>query len=107
MQVNADMLIQSLPDEHLDIFARRLTAWLLQNEGPEGETADEFTDSRAKAILRTTDLLDSPTLNSFFKLMTNVKAIRILLAQLLKDNALANEDDIQTLASIRLAGPNR
>ena len=53
-------------------FARQLLSWLLV----EVNENEPFAESRAKALLRATEVVDDPTLHDFARLMGNEKAVR-------------------------------
>jgi hypothetical protein len=99
--------IQSIrEDSHLPIFANRLTRWLietLQAEVPppfgEGATSN-FTSSRAKALLRTTAVIDDPTLQDFDRLMQTAALVRIALYDLVQESGLADQAEIQAMAAV-------
>ncbi|VAW43404.1 hypothetical protein MNBD_CHLOROFLEXI01-3120 [hydrothermal vent metagenome] len=98
------VLPKHLDDAHLPIFAQRLTEWLIadinqadlnQNE----ESVPEFTESRAKALLRAAGVVDDPTLHDFARLMDGGStAVRIALHDLLQKTTLAENEEITTLA---------
>ena len=53
-------LMQSLPDTHLGLFATRLREWLITDLNKSDEPVPEFTESRAKALLRAANVIDDP-----------------------------------------------
>ena len=61
------------------------------------EDVPSFTESRAKALLRASDVLDDPTLHDFLRLMENTTAVRIALYDLLESTDLALRAPIKRL----------
>ncbi|MCI0397503.1 MAG: hypothetical protein L0332_14570 [Chloroflexi bacterium] len=97
--------IQSLPDsQHLAAFAGRLREWLVSDLNSGGENPPEFTESRAKALLRAAAAVDDPTLNDFARLVENDSVARVALYDLLKDSALGVEPQVAALAGPSPAG---
>jgi hypothetical protein len=99
-----ELLRSNLDDAHLTLFAGRLNEWLVAdlNQG-EGE-APAFTDSRAKALLRAADVVDSPTLHSFARLLGEegdglTTAVRVFLYRLLHESDLAENEGVLALAT--------
>ncbi len=104
MQNAALELIQLLPDyDHLNLLAARLRAWLVADLNSSDEPVPEFTESRAKALLRASDLMDDPTRHSFERLMAQETAVRIALYDLLKEGELASSDEVTALVSTTAA----
>ena len=93
-------------DGHLPFFADRLTRWLvetLQTASPPhsgGESAPAFTDSRAKALLWATEVIDDPTLQDFGRLMQTPVLMRIALYDLLKESGLAGNAEVQAMTAV-------
>jgi hypothetical protein len=58
----------------------------------------DFTESRARALLRAADLLDDPTRHSFERLVENETALRVALYDLLVKSELAANEDVNGLA---------
>ena len=106
MQDTTLSLIQTQPDQpHLALFASRLTAWLIDDLNQSAEPVAEFTESRAKALLRASDLLDDPTRHSFERLVQQELPIRLALHQLLNEAKLAENNEIQALATTTAQSP--
>jgi hypothetical protein len=100
MQDAAKNLVQALPDyDHLLQFAENLRQWLVADLNRSEETVPDFTESRAKALLRAADLLDDPTRHSFDRLLENETALRIALFDLLQESELADDETIAALAA--------
>jgi hypothetical protein len=99
------ILPKYLDDAHLPIFALRLTEWLIadlnQPELNQGEeSVPDFTESRAKALLRAAGVVDDPTLHDFARLVgSGNTAVRIALHDLLQKTTLAEEDEVTALAT--------
>lgn len=100
MQNEALELIQSVPDyNHLNLLAVRLRDWLVADLNRSDDPVPDFTESRARALLRASDLLDDPTRHSFDRLMDQESAVRVALYDLFADSELVNSDEIAALAS--------
>ena len=95
----ATTLIQTIADEHLRVFAGRLADWLIGDLNKSSQSSAAFTESRARALLRAADVIDDPTLHSFTGLMENDTAVRVALHDLLAQSGLAQNDDVQALAT--------
>jgi hypothetical protein len=101
--------IRSIREEsHLPVFANRLSRWLVEDlnsaEGATGSPATaslpDFTDSRAKALLRVTEVVDDVTLQDFGRLMQTPALVRIALFDLLQESELGNESEVQAMAAV-------
>ena len=104
MHTAALELIQIIPNtDHLTFFAERLLAWLVTDLNRSDEAVPEFTESRARALLRASDLLDDPTRHSFERLMEQETAVRIALYDLLKESELSESDEVVALAATTAA----
>ncbi len=104
MQNAALELIQLVPDtDHLNFLAERLLVWLVSDLNRSDEAVPDFTESRAKALLRASDLLDDPTRHSFERLMEQETGIRIALYDLLNESELAESDEVVALVSTTAA----
>jgi hypothetical protein len=100
MQDEAKNLVQALPDkDHLLLFADRLRGWLVADLNRSEEPVPDFTESRAKALLRAADLLDDPTRHGFDRLLENETALRIALFDLLLDSELVENEAVAALAA--------
>lgn len=100
-------LVQSLRDDtHTAVFAHRLLSWLTADGRPR---PPEFSDSRARALLRGAAGLDDPTLHNFQRLVADPPAARVALYDLLDSSGLADNTEVTTLAlqvrSSRFSGP--
>ncbi|MCA9933250.1 MAG: hypothetical protein H6662_09025 [Ardenticatenaceae bacterium] len=105
MEESALTLIQALPDTHLQLFAARLCEWLIADLNQSDEPVPDFTESRAKALLRAANVIDDPTLHSFSKLVdwetgsTPETAVRLTLYDLLNETNLADESEVQAIGA--------
>ncbi|MEM7335106.1 MAG: hypothetical protein AAF490_23715 [Chloroflexota bacterium] len=97
------LLTTHLPDTHLALFIHRLTQWLLTDHNEQEEMA-AFTESRAKALLRATNVIDDPTLKDFFQRLESETAVRVALHTLLNETELASNDEIVALAATSGSG---
>jgi hypothetical protein len=88
-----------LDDAHLSLFANRLTEWLVADLNRGGEGTAAFTESRAKALLRASGFVDEPTLHDFMRLMEGATAVRLALHDLLDTTTLAENNELQALAT--------
>jgi hypothetical protein len=59
----------------------------------------DFTESRAKALLRAADAVDAPTLDDFARLMENETAVRPALHDLLGESELASSDQLPVISN--------
>ena len=98
----AQELIQShLSDDHLALFAHRLSEWLIADLNNSDESVPDFTESRAKALLRASNVVDDPTRHSFMKLLeSNDTAVRLALYDLLKESGLAENEEVVALTAV-------
>jgi len=104
MQNAALEFIQTIPDiDHLNFLADRLLSWLVTDLNHSDESVPDFTESRARAMLRASDLLDDPTRHSFERLMEQEAAVRIAQYDLLKDSELAGSEEVAALVSTTAA----
>lgn len=105
MKESATSLIQALPDsERLALFAARLRGWLVSDLNAGDEPAPEFTESRARALLRAADLLDEPARHTFERSLENETFLRVALFDLLVKSELAIEEEVAALAIAAAAG---
>jgi hypothetical protein len=98
-------LIQSFHDNRrLFGFANWLMSWLITAGQPETQGRVEFTESRAKALLRSANVIDDPTLHTFARLIENETAVRLALYDLVRDSGLATSDQIVLTTYAQPAG---
>lgn len=100
-------MVQSFSDDaHLALFAQRLLGFLVAdlNEGdgslPALTSSTPFTQSRAKALLRATAVVDDPTLHDFERVVASPAGTRIALFTLLDTSKLSGNDEVQALAAV-------
>jgi hypothetical protein len=111
MQNAALELIQLLPDyDHLNLLAGRLYSWLVADLNRSDEPVPDFTESRARALLLASDLLDDPTRHSFERLMAQETAVRVALYDLINESELADDDEVDALfattAAVAISKPS-
>jgi hypothetical protein len=100
MQDAAKNLVQALSNyDHLLLFAVNLRQWLVADLNRSEEPVPDFTESRARALLRAADLLDDPTRHSFDRLLENETAVRVTLFDLLQESELGGEETVAALAA--------
>lgn len=100
MQTAALELIQLIPDtNHLNFLAERLSLWLVTDLNRSEQVVPDFTESRARALLRASDLLDDPTRHSFERLVGQEIGSRVALYDLLKDSELSKSDEVVALVA--------
>lgn len=100
MNDKASNLVQSIQNEtQLARFASNLRSWLLADPD-RPEHAVDFGESRARALLRTTEAADDPTLNDFSRLVATPVLARVALNDLLRETGLAEREEVQALAAI-------
>jgi hypothetical protein len=87
-------LLQSLDNNHLATYAIYLAEWLISDLNQDKEAVPDFTESRAKALLRAAAVVDAPTLDDFARLMENETAVRLALYDLFKESELATSDQL-------------
>ncbi len=105
MQDAAQNLVQTLPNlGRLRKLAAQLRGWLVADLNQSDEPVPDFTESRAKALLRAADLLDDPTRHSFDRLLENETAVRIALFELLSQSELAAEEALAALVAAAAVG---
>ncbi|MCP4415316.1 MAG: hypothetical protein GY805_01755 [Chloroflexi bacterium] len=96
--LSTTLLSKYLDDAHLPIFGLRLTDWLIADLNQSEESVPDFTESRAKALLRAAGVVDDPTLHDFARLIDGGStAVRIALHNLLQETGLAESDEITAL----------
>ena len=88
----------------LETFAGRLADWLARDQAGDSasgaESSPALTESRAKALLRASDLIDDATLGDFAGLLEGDAALRVTLYDLLQETALYKEDEVRALVSL-------
>ncbi len=93
------LLQQNLPDDRLALFAQRLVEWLIADLNQSDEPMPDFTESRAKALLRAANVVDDPTLHDFAQRMEGLTAVRIAIYTLLKESGLAENSEVTAIAA--------
>ncbi|PIE80828.1 MAG: hypothetical protein CSA11_06270 [Chloroflexi bacterium] len=108
MGESSPKLIQTIDNQHLALFAQRLRDWLLTESIQDVEetgaspqvSANLFTESRAKALLKATNAVDDATLHDFARLVEQETAVRLALHDITNNSGLADKDEVQTLAAV-------
>ncbi len=98
-EVAIQLIKTNLNDSHLAVFGHRLTDWLVADLNQSEEDVPAFTESRAKALLRASGVVDDPTLHDFARLLENDTAVRIALYDLLDTTGLAENEEVPALAA--------
>ncbi len=102
----AQQLLQThLPDDHLTNFVQRLSEWLIADLNHSEEPVPDFTDSRARALMRAANVVDDPTLHDFIKKMEGETAVRLALYDLLTETELATDTEVQAIAGVSGSAP--
>ena len=96
-------LLKQLDDAHLPVFAVRLTNWLITDlnaSTDDSGIAPDFTESRAKALLRAAGVVDDPTLHDFARLVDGGgTAVRLALHDLLQETGLVEDEEVTGIAT--------
>ncbi len=102
-------LLKQLDDGHLPVFAVRLTEWLITDLNASSvearlDTTPDFTESRAKALLRAAGVVDDPTLHDFARLVDGGgTAVRLALHDLLQETGLVEDEEVAALVTASAA----
>lgn len=83
--------------DQLDSFGYRLTELLLAEKTGEESEPVRITPSRAKALMRSSDLIDAATMSDFFGLVQRDLYKRVALYDLLADSGLADKSEVRNL----------
>ncbi len=108
MDEKTTTLIKSIDTEHLPNFAAQLADWLIADLNQSSDSVPDFTESRAKALLRAAGVVDDPTLHDFARLVEgNDTAVRLALHDLLQETGLAENEEVtaQAVAISSLQSP--
>ncbi len=91
-------IVRSLSsDRQIQAFARLLGDWLGEDLAQSQNPDFLFTESRARALLISANLLDGPALSDFNNMMQNEGVKRIVLCDLLGDSGMASNAQVSTL----------
>ena len=97
-------LLKQLDDTHLPVFAVRLSEWLIADLNKSEEHVPNFTESRAKALLRAAHVVDDPTLHDFARLIeSGGTAVRLALHDLLQETGLVEDEEVAALITASAA----
>jgi hypothetical protein len=98
MDDNSLNIVRSLQDERqIQAFTKHLGRWLEEDLAQSHNADFLFTDSRARALLVSANLLDGATLSDFSHLVKNESNQRIILNDLLEDTGLASSEQVTPL----------
>ena len=99
-------IVRSLQNEQqIEAFTKHLGKWLGEDLAHSQSADFLFTDSRARALLVSANLLDGATLSDFSHLMKSEANQRIALGDLLEDSGLSESEQITPLlATAQVAG---
>jgi hypothetical protein len=100
-------IVRGVSDAGLGAAARRLSDWLIADDATDAGTRPTLTSSRARALLRGSELVDEPTWNDTRGLLNTEKGARIALYDLLSDSALADEPAVSEVIIFDHAGVER
>ncbi|MCP4426108.1 MAG: hypothetical protein GY803_16570 [Chloroflexi bacterium] len=92
-------ILQTIDDNHLRPFAIQLAEWLIDDLNQSDEPVPEFTESRAKALLRATNAVDAPTLDDFMRHIEKDTAVRLALHDLLTESGLENSEQLPVISN--------
>ncbi len=92
-------ILQAIDDAHLRPFAIQLAEWLIDDLNQSEEPVPEFTESRAKALLRATDAVDAPTLDDFMRHIEGRTAVRLALHDLLTESGLSESEQLPVISN--------
>ncbi len=87
-------------DAHLLAFGARLRNWLLSQSGAGADRPAEFSESRARALLRAAGVFDEVTGADFGRLVADGNGLRVALFDLLRDTGLGQQDEVRALAAV-------
>ncbi len=99
MSESAIKLITTIDNAHLPLFTQRLTDWLVADLNQSDESVPDFTESRAKALVRATGMMDDPTRHSFGRLVEDALSVRVALYDLLGDSGLIENDEVHAIVA--------
>jgi hypothetical protein len=103
MDDNSQKIVRSLQNERqIKAFTRHLGKWLEEDLAQSHSADFLFTDSRARALLVSANLLDGATLSDFSHLVKNESSQRTILYDLLEDSGLATSEQIAPLLATAL-----
>ena len=104
MENQSTRLVRSIRDPiQLADFIQRLAEWLIKELNRGYERVPAFTESRARSLLRVTEVIDDPTLGDFDRLMADEGAARLALHDLLHESGLSESAEAVGLATASAA----
>lgn len=101
MRESAERLTRALYNKQLlTAFTGRLFDWLVEEAKPDEEQLPPFTNSKAKALLRSSDVVDEASLDDFSHLMKNEVGERVAFYDLMADTGLSDNEEVTALARL-------
>jgi hypothetical protein len=101
MYESAERLTRALYNRQLlAAFTGRLIDWLVEESKPDEEVVPAFTNSRAKALLRSSDVVDEASLDDFWHLVENEVGERVAFYDLIADTILSDNEEVTALAQL-------
>ncbi len=101
MHESAEKLTRALHNRRLLItFSIRLVHWLAEESKPDEEQVPVFTNSRAKALLRSSNVVDEASLDDFYRLLDNEAGERVAFYDLMADTGLSDNEEVMVLAQL-------
>jgi hypothetical protein len=98
---SAERIIRELRDEmQIATFGARLKDWLAEDQTQAGEQQTTFPESRARALLRATNLIDDAALQDFANMVCEEAACRVALYDLLSQSGLSEMSELATLSQL-------
>lgn len=98
---SAQRIIRELRDEmQIATFGARLKTWLVNDQAQAGKEQVAFSESRARALLRSTNLIDDATLQDFASLVSDQNGSRVALYDLLSQSDLSEISELAMLSQI-------
>lgn len=98
---SAQRIIRELRDEmQIATFGARLKDWLAADQVQAGKQQTAFSASRARALLRATNLIDDATMQDFANLVSEEIASRVALYDLLSQSGLSEISELVTLSQL-------
>lgn len=101
MHESAEKLTRALHNRRLlTTFSIRLVHWLSEESKPDEEQVPVFTNSRAKALLRSSNVVDEASLDDFYRLLDNEAGERVAFYDLMADTGLSDNEEVMVLAQL-------
>lgn len=101
MHESAESITRALQNRRqLSAFSGRLVHWLADESKPDEGQAPAYTSSRAKALLRSSDVVDEASLDDFSRLLENEAGERVAFYDLMADTGLPDKEEVMALAQV-------